>query len=474
VTMETPDPSNGHSRWRRARELAGPIVSWSVWAGMTVALVLFVRQYTRNVPYKDDVALVGLMTGIQPVDLNWLWSQHNEHRPVLSRLILAGVTRVVEYDFRTGLYLNAAMMSAAAAGMLLLARKVRGSTRITDSVLPLSILASSQTETLTIGFALNLILTAWISYELIAMTILAGQRSPDALAVKFGLILVLLPLVGGSGLVMLPPLALWLIGYLSWGWWSGSEPGRVAKAIGVGLLMATSALAALYLSGYARPPYHPSAPSLAAVASTTLECLSVLISPGFGTYWKAAGLLVAFLSVVTLARLTIVGVRAPTERPRAIGLIAIILALLGTAVAVGVSRSGLGPGAGLADRYVTIMAPLLCAIYIAWLVYAPARRRQWFSVGLLVVIVLMVPINGHRALDRGRAVRRIEQQVVRSLKAKVPASLIVSRACPDLFPTPDDLYNFFRMLRTARIGLFKDLVDDRIATAPEGSAGVRR
>ncbi len=472
--METPDPGNGHSPWRRARELAGPIVSWSVWAAMTVFLVLFVRQYTRNVPYMDDLVLIPIATGNQVVDLNWLWSQHNEHRPVLSRLILVGVTRFVEYDFRTGLYLNAAMMSAASAGMLLLARKVRGSTRITDSVLPLSILTVSQTDTLTIGFALNLIVTAWISYELIATTILAGRRSPGALAVMFGLSLVLLPLVGGSGLVMLPPLALWLIGYLSCGWWSGREPGRGAKAIGVGLLMATSALAALYLSGYSRPSHHPSAPSLVAALSTTLECLSVLISPGTGPYWNVAGLLVASLSIVTLVRLTIVGVRMPAERPQASGLIAIILAMLGTACAVGVSRSGLGPGVGRADRYITIMAPLLCTIYMAWLAYAPARRRQWFSIGLLILLVLMLPINFNRAIDRGRAVRRVERLVVRSLKTKVPASLIVSQACPGLYPSQDDLYNSFRMLKTARIGPFKDLVDDRIATAPEGSAGVRR
>ena len=417
---------------------------------------------------------MALATGNQAVDLNWLWSQHNEHRPVLSRLILAFVTRFFENDFRTGLYLNAAMMSAAAAAMLLLARKVRGSTRITDSVLPLSILSMSQSETLTIGFALNLILTAWISYELIAMTILAGRRSPGVLAVKFGLILVLLPLVGGSGLVMVPPLALWLIGFLFRGWWSGSEPGRAAKAIGVGLLTATSALVALYLSSYVKPTHHPSAPSLAAVLSTTLQCLSVLISPDLGPYWKAAGLLVASLSVVTLLRLTIVGVQVPTERPRAIGLIAIILSLLGTSVAVGVSRSGLGYGSGLADRYVTIMAPLLSTIYMAWLTYVPARRRQSYFAGLLVLFVLMVPLNCQNAMHRGRAVRRVEQHVVRSLKIKVPASLIASQACPGLYPSQDDIYKSFRMLKTARIGPYKDLVDDRVAAAPEGSAGVRR
>ena len=52
--MEIPNPSIGHSSWRRARDLAGPIVCWSVWAVMTAVLILFVRHFTRNIPYKDD------------------------------------------------------------------------------------------------------------------------------------------------------------------------------------------------------------------------------------------------------------------------------------------------------------------------------------------------------------------------------------------------------------------------------------
>ena len=78
----------------------------------------------------------------------WLWDQHNEHRPLISRLILAGLIRYVKNDFRTGLYFNVATLSVAAAMMLLLARRLRGSTSITDSVLPLTILTLSQTESL--------------------------------------------------------------------------------------------------------------------------------------------------------------------------------------------------------------------------------------------------------------------------------------------------------------------------------------
>ena len=106
------------------------------------------------------------------------------------------------------MYFNAGLLSAAAVSMLLLARKLRGYTSVTDAVLPLSILNLGQAENLLISFSLNLILTAWISVELISLASLAGRRSGWRLALRFGLFLVLLPLCGGSGLVMLPPLVL--------------------------------------------------------------------------------------------------------------------------------------------------------------------------------------------------------------------------------------------------------------------------
>jgi hypothetical protein len=138
---------------------AGPVIVWSVWVGMTVAAILFIRHHTRNIPYWDDFHLAPMMTGHEPVSLEWAWTQYNEHRPVISRLILAGLSRFVSNDFRTPKYVNLGLLSIAAASMLLLARRLRGSTAIADAVLPLSMLNLAQAESLIIGFAKNLILT---------------------------------------------------------------------------------------------------------------------------------------------------------------------------------------------------------------------------------------------------------------------------------------------------------------------------
>src|SRR5262249_57124878 len=95
------------------------------------------------------------------------WAHAKEHRPLISRLIMAGLTRFVANDFRAPRYASVILLSAMAAAMLLLARRLRGSSRVTDAVLPLAILNVAQAESLMIGFAMNLILTSLLAIALI-------------------------------------------------------------------------------------------------------------------------------------------------------------------------------------------------------------------------------------------------------------------------------------------------------------------
>ena len=164
------------------------------------------------------------------------------------KVVLATLYRAMP-DFRVGLYLNAGLLSTASASMILLARRLRGWTSITSRP-ALSILNIGQSESFLIGFALNLILTAWISYVLIVAMCRTSQSPGWWPSLLVGGLLVLLPLSGGSGLVMLPPLMLWLAGYVACGWWSGRAPGAWGRALGLGLLLSTLIVVAFYLKGY--------------------------------------------------------------------------------------------------------------------------------------------------------------------------------------------------------------------------------
>ena len=251
----------------------------------------------------------------------------------------------------------------------------------------MAILTLAQCECLMIGFALNLIMTASIAWWLIGAFSRAGESPAWWSCLQVGGMLVLLPLCGGSGVILMPPLVLWLAGYVACGWWSGRDIEPWARGISVALLMTSAAITAWYLTGFQRPAYLPPAPSIAAVLKVTLEVLSLAIGPihwdatrqdaGFYLgYWKLTGMGVLLLSVATFGRLAIVARRSAADRPRALGLIAILVALLGAAASVGVARSGLGADMGMSSRYVTISVPLFGVFYFAWLVYGGRRARR--------------------------------------------------------------------------------------------------
>ena len=96
------------------RAVVGAVVVWSAWATATLVMILFIRHHARNVPYFDDFMVVSVMTGHEPLNLQWAAAQYNEHRNVIPKLIQVTLLRAIP-DFRAGLYLNAGLLSAAAA-----------------------------------------------------------------------------------------------------------------------------------------------------------------------------------------------------------------------------------------------------------------------------------------------------------------------------------------------------------------------
>lgn len=298
------------------RAAARAVIVWSVWVATTYTAVSYVQQYGRNMPYWEDLCIVPVMTGIEPISFQWAATQLNEHRLVIPKLIFGALLRTVP-DFRGGLYLNVAMMSSAAAWMIIVARRLRGSSHLADAVIPMLILNIGQCECFLLGMCMNLVITACISCATIGVASRTTCSESWWPCLQVGGFLVLLPLCGGSGLALLPPITAWLAGYVACGWWSGRDPGPLGRLLGIGLLMMTSAVVTWYLVGYQRPAHIPAAPSISAVWTTTLQSLSLTINPSRSGYWVAAGFAVILLTVATTLRLAVVAWSTPLERPRA-------------------------------------------------------------------------------------------------------------------------------------------------------------
>jgi hypothetical protein len=85
---------------------------WGIWILLFANALAFIRHYGCNVPCCDDWALVPAVTGNEPITLSYLWSQHNEHRIPLPRLVTLGLAQLTGFDVRAAMYLNAALLVA--------------------------------------------------------------------------------------------------------------------------------------------------------------------------------------------------------------------------------------------------------------------------------------------------------------------------------------------------------------------------
>ena len=166
----------------------------------------------------------------------------------------------------------------------------------------------------------------------------------------------------------------------------------------------------------------------------------------------------------SLARLTAVAVKLPHERPRAIGLAAVILSTMGVAIAVGVASSGVGPGQGFASRYVPLATPLLSALYVTSLIYTPVWPRWALHAYLLLVVCFSVPDSLQAARDRVEPRLQCFRRVERALQTGMSDTQILDLVCPSLTPSPRNFASvWLKMLRSSGFGKFKYLHDAQIA-----------
>jgi hypothetical protein len=466
------DVTEGPRPGTRTRARAVAVLVWAVWAAVTLSTILYIRHYSRNIPFYDDFTVVPVMTGHEPLSYRWATAQFNEHRNVIPRLTQAILLRAIP-DFRAMLYFNAGLLATAAASAILLARHLRGRTHLLDAVLPLSILTIGQCESLLLGFCSTLAMTAWLGWRLIGIMSRSAEPPGAWSCLRIGVALGLMPLCGGGGMAMLPPLILWLFGYVAAGWWSGRDPGSRVRAIGLALLTTTSATIAWYLVGYVRPAHIPPPPSAWAVGATTLEVCGLVIEPVGWTHWPSAGLAVALLAAATLVLLAATAWRSPRERPRALGLFAILSSIMLIALSIGYSRSGLGPGNGWCSRYITAAMPMLGVVYFAWLIYGPTSARRAVHVALLIVVSAGIPAQVQFAHAVGAGRHGLYRRVEAGLERGLPRSRVVELAYPHLLPDRARLGEYFQMLKEARVGKFRNMADDHVATRPDAGRRAR-
>ena len=424
-----------------------------------LATFLFVHCHASWIPYGDEYDIVPIVTGHEPLSIQWLWAPHNEHRIPLPRLVRWCLITIFGGDFRSCVYALPVVAGIGAVGAVVAMARIRGYSSLADIFFPLIMLHWGQVENLIWGFDVAIVLPVFLS---IGVLFLGVWRSgiPDArvgFAASLGLLAVLL--CGGGGLLMAVPMSLWL----AWATWHGlrsSQPGsqQALWCASAAIVALTWILTMLYFHGLPRPPEVAAAKTLFAKGQVTVAFLSTAFGMQFERFWWLTGgamLLALCVAAVVAMKLA---VRSEVERSRVFLLLTMVGGTLLMAAAVGHGRADAGIDGGLQSRYATFLVPAWCALYLLanHLIMSP----RWVRFAL-VAAALVTQANAQFGLDYAKTFWTRRQEFVRDMEAGTPSFVLAEKYHRHPYglhsPSPESLEQWFTMLRNSKAPHFANM-----------------
>lgn len=378
-------------------DLAARVFVWVVWLAMSMSLVVFFLRDRTNVPLAEDWYIVPALTGHETNFGGWLWSQNNEHRVPLPRLVYFAALKLTGGKFSAVGALNALMLISSAAGLVLFMRSWRrGRTDFADAFFPVLLLNWGHSSHVLFPFLISLVMPVMATIVIGCALCRPESISGTRMALVVSACLVSLPLCGFVGLLYIPTFAA-ASGYIAWALSKGRRgwPKRTAPAVilAAGVVVATG-VSALYFIGYSPPEWNPPSPGTHASFRAGLRVLAL----GFGVAaegaWRPFIMLTAVLIVATVGCLW-GGLRRGSvmERGRGLGVALFAATSLAFAFAVGWGRAGWEAEFGIPARYALLVAPAFVSCFMVWDALGGPLLRRWVPRALACVLLILVPLN---------------------------------------------------------------------------------
>lgn len=405
------------SNAKSARQRLLPWLVWGIWGSLLLLNISVILTMGRNIPLAEDWTMVPLLTGQEPHFWQWLWSQNNEHRVPLPRLIFLALLNISGGDFRSGMVFNVFVLAALSAGSLCLAYRLRQrQTRLVDMALPIALMHWGQWPNLFWSWQLSFVTPFALIYSTLLILLWVPTLATVWAATMVGLAAMLLPLCGAIGLLFMPFYTFWL-GYCGWLHWRSQR--RSLSGLLWGSALAAIAVSLVYFVGYEKPTWNPPSPGIFYSLKTTAMVVSLGLGPVVKRAWPLFSLLsfgfllAPFATVLSSAVKSVKSTRGyvgPDFDPSSelgarvdfrsalrshlrLGMLLFALNSGLLLLSIGYGRAALVPSFGLPLHYGLLATlPYLWAFW-AWELYGKQnwhlRLQQIFAVGL----VLLLPFN---------------------------------------------------------------------------------
>jgi hypothetical protein len=356
--------------------------------------------------------------------------------------------------------LQVLLLAGLALAMLRAASRLRGGQNHSDAFFPLVVLSLAGWECFLLELTLPLVGATVCAGAFLILLAGADPRIAPRQAVWMGACLVLMPLFGACGLVLVPALAAWLafVGVLHV---RGPEAGaRRAGWLVLGLVAAALLLCGLYCVGLPALAQGPRAPAHGLVRRS-LQVLGML----FGAAelpWRPLRLAAVALALLPGGAVWLAAwLGRPHERVLLLGWLAFLVAMGCLVAALARGRGDYLGQTPFVPRYSTLLVPLGCGMYFLHLRYGGATRGPAQMALLLLAAVVFAP-NLRAAFDDGRCRRRALRDFEAGLTCRLPPALLAECGAGRVFQAEqrDDVDGYLRALRDSRTGAFGALPED--------------
>jgi len=460
VSAEVSSPDPAEAPAAEASRVTG-LLSYAILLGglttIVLSLYVVVTSYS-SLPYWDGWRQIEVAAhGFNPVNPDWLWAQHNEHRLVLPKIFLAIDLRFFQ---ARQVFLLAGIFVIQLLHLALLSWSMRALGgwkgdlwRTGTGVAAFCLFCPTQSENFTWGFQVCFVLPpffATLSFVALLLYCTEAQHPRKQASPRF-LVVSILAAAGAayslaSGNLLWPLLVVAAI-YL-----------RLRARIILGIAATGAVSLAFYLYHYTRPVGHASpVASLAAPLKMVKYCAAYFLSawpyydvPG---YWLVRlAVLILLLVLLAAALLQIAKLRA-----FAMQLVFIMLYCLATGFLTAAGRLNFGISQATVSRYQTVALLFWCCLGLLWLggsFLSRARMSHLFLVAQLCLLAIFV-VAATRAkyqilLTRGHAFTQ------KAAGAALLSGMADSVTLAEVYPEKEMFTETLPYMRANHLSVFSD------------------